>query len=165
MDLSQRKEQFSEAYVHAVATVAGYRLSPPNVDDDSVDWTIAARGGGGTLRSPKLDIQLKCTGDDDRPDDVMPFRLSRKNYDDLRWPDYQVPRMLVVVVVPTDISQWLNHTEDELALRRCGYWTSIRGRAPTPNTSTVTIDLPRTQQFTVAELTGIMGRVGSGGLP
>src|SRR5581483_7510794 len=61
MDLSQKKQEFSNAYVKAVAAVCGYATHQPSVDDDSVDLGIAARGGGGTVRSPKLDLQLKCT--------------------------------------------------------------------------------------------------------
>ena len=44
-----------------MATVAGYTLYQPEVDDDSVDLGVAARGGNGTLRSPRLEIQVKCT--------------------------------------------------------------------------------------------------------
>ena len=36
MDISQRKEQFSIAYVRAIASVAGFSVSTPGVDDDSV---------------------------------------------------------------------------------------------------------------------------------
>jgi len=31
------------------------------VDEDSIDWQLATAGGQGTLRSPRLDLQLKCT--------------------------------------------------------------------------------------------------------
>lgn len=49
MDINQQKEQFSNAYLQAVASVAGYSLYKPNVDDDSVDWGIAASGGTGRI--------------------------------------------------------------------------------------------------------------------
>ncbi|MEO5365718.1 MAG: hypothetical protein H7831_05085 [Magnetococcus sp. WYHC-3] len=52
MDSNVQKEHFSEAYVRAVAAVAGYSVSRPGVDDDSVDLTISAPGGNGTLRAP-----------------------------------------------------------------------------------------------------------------
>lgn len=44
MEINQQKEQFSNAYLQAVTSVAGYSLYRPAVDDDSVDWGIAARG-------------------------------------------------------------------------------------------------------------------------
>ena len=37
MDINQRKEQFSRAYVLAVASAAGYAWYQPSVDDDSID--------------------------------------------------------------------------------------------------------------------------------
>lgn len=165
MDENQRKEQFSNAYVRAVASVAGYALSKPDVDEDSVDWTISARGGGGTIRSPKLDIQLKCSGRNIRSDTEIRFPLSVKNYNELRMPDYMAPRVLVVVVVPSDIRKCLHHSEEQLAMRHCGYWASLRGQTETANEESVTIRIPRTQQFTVDALTAMMLRIGSGGLP
>lgn len=61
MFLTQKQEDFSRAYVRAVVAAAGLRYSEPSPDDDSVDLTVAERGLNGTVRSPKLDIQLKCT--------------------------------------------------------------------------------------------------------
>ena len=60
MDLNQQKEQFSIAYVHAVAAVVGLKVFRSDVDDDSVDIGLGQTGGGGTICSPKLDLQLKC---------------------------------------------------------------------------------------------------------
>lgn len=84
MELSNQKEQFSAAYVRAIASAAGYAVSRPEVDDDSVDRTLSARGGNGSLRSPKLDIQLKCTARRYSGHPLLRFPLRRKNYDDLR---------------------------------------------------------------------------------
>lgn len=41
MEISQRKEQFSRAYVLAVAAAAGYAWYQPSVDDDSIDLGLA----------------------------------------------------------------------------------------------------------------------------
>ena len=46
VDPGQRKEQFSNAYVRAVVAAAGYTVNVPEVDDDSIDSTIHARGMG-----------------------------------------------------------------------------------------------------------------------
>jgi hypothetical protein len=51
---SWQKEQFSNAFILAVATKGGYTLSDWNVDKDGVDATIRK----GALM---VDIQLKCT--------------------------------------------------------------------------------------------------------
>ncbi len=59
MEINQQKEQFSNAYLQAVASVAGYSLYKPAVDDDSVDWGIAARGTIGTYPCASLRIAAK----------------------------------------------------------------------------------------------------------
>ncbi len=165
MDLNAQKEQFSVAYVRAVAAVAGYATGKFDVDDDSVDLTLAERGGRGTVRSPRLDLQLKCTDQDNLRDDRLAFELSLKNYEELRPINLATPRILVVVLVPNDVTQWLQHSEQELVLRRCGYWISLRGLPETSNTASVTIDIPRRQVFTPDTVRRIMETVGNGGAP
>jgi hypothetical protein len=64
MDVSQRKEQFSLAYVRAVASVAGFSASIPEVDDDSEDLILSGRIVAGVPSRPKIALQLKCTSED-----------------------------------------------------------------------------------------------------
>jgi hypothetical protein len=47
MDLNTQKEQFSNAFIVAVAAAAGFTTGQWDVDDDSIDWQIAAAGGRG----------------------------------------------------------------------------------------------------------------------
>ncbi|MBW4477580.1 MAG: DUF4365 domain-containing protein [Tolypothrix brevis GSE-NOS-MK-07-07A] len=61
MDINQQKEQFSNTFLQAVTSVAGYSLYKPFVDDDSVDWGIAAKGIEGIVQAPRLELQLKST--------------------------------------------------------------------------------------------------------
>jgi hypothetical protein len=61
VDINHQKEQFSSNFVRVVAAVAGYALYKPEVDEDSVDWGIAAKGGIGSIYSPRLELQLKST--------------------------------------------------------------------------------------------------------
>jgi len=166
MDLDQRKEQFSQAYAKAVSSVAGYSMMRPDVDDDSIDRSIAERGGGGTVHSPRVDVQLKCTSQSVFHGGALRFAIKIKNYNDLRVSNVLVPRILVLVVVPgDDPNGWVSHSEDELALRKCGYWVSLRGQPPTSNTGTITVSIPRTNVFDPSTLQAIMSRIGNGGLP
>lgn len=165
MEQNLQKEEFSRAYVRAVAAAAAFAAAEPRVDDDSVDMEISGRGGQGTSKSPRLDIQLKCTSDHTIiQDDSLAFFLKKKNYDDLRGTTL-VPRCLVVVVVPEDTGAWLAHSESELVLRHCGYWVSLRDRPGTDNVSGVTVTIPRANTFDVEQLRAIMDRIGSGGMP
>ena len=164
MDLNQRMEQFSRAYVKAVAAVAGFAWYQPSVDDDSIDLGLARRGGAGTVKSPRLELQVKCHAAATPVEPDFGFRLKLKNYDDLR-AETEVRRILVVVLVPDELADYLGEDEGQLALRRCGYWLSLRGAAPTANETGATVRIPRAQRFTVEALQGIMDRLGRGELP
>ena len=165
MHETARKEQFSRAYVQAVAATAGFAWSSPSVDDDSIDMTLAARGGKGTIRSPRIDLQLKCHAHAEWTQPTFTYPLEIKNYNDLRDTAVMVPRILVIVVIPTVTDEWILHSEHELALRRCGYWTSLFGLPPTENQHTVSIEIDRRNQFHADGLTRIMQRVSGRGQP
>lgn len=161
MDENLQKEEFSRAFVHAVATVAGFSAQRVDPDDDSIDVRISGRGSEGTSCSPRFEIQLKCTSRDEVVhEEEVRYPLSIKNYNDLR-KDALVPRGLVVVLVPEAIVDWITESEQELAMRHCGYWTSIRGHGPTDNVSSVTVKIPRSKRLTAETLQEIMKRIGA----
>jgi hypothetical protein len=165
LELSSQKEQFSAAYVRAVASAAGYAVSRPEVDEDSVDMTLSARGVAGTLRFPRLDVQLKCTARSLLRDGFLRFPLKKKNYDELRGEDILVPRILVVVTVPGGVPDWLLQSEEELALRHCGYWLSLREAPERGTGSSVTVQIPRENILSVEALARIMERIADGERP
>jgi hypothetical protein len=157
MDENQQKELFSYAYVRAVASVAGYGVHRPEPDDDSVDLVVSARGPFGSYRSPRLDMQVKCTAQDCVTEQEVRFPLKRKNYDDLRGQGFLVPRILLVVTVPPAVEDWLSQSEEEMILRHCGYWVSLREAPESDNTLSVTVSIPRRNVFDVKALHGLMG--------
>ena len=117
----------------------------------------------GHIHGRSLDLQRGCAHSGGDRANLDPLKI--KNYDELRPADFLVPRILIVVVVPDSLTDWLNHSEVELAMRRCGYWLSLLGMPATTNTASVTVHLPRIKQFTVVELQAMMQRIGSGGHP
>ncbi len=166
MTLNDLKSEFSHAYVRAVAHAAGYFVHEANrsYDADGVDLTLFSRSPAGTVRSPRLDLQLKATAAT-VAESPFPYDLDVKNYDELRSEQLQVPRILVVVSVPDTTASWVTATEDELVLRRCGYWKSLRGEAATVNRATVRIRIDRSACFHVDQVKAIMDRIRDGGVP
>ncbi|MCY7381358.1 MAG: DUF4365 domain-containing protein [Microcoleus sp. CAN_BIN18] len=164
MELNQQKELLSKAYVRAIAAVGGFSVSQPEVDDDSIDLKIVARGGEGVVFSPELNLQLKCTSRDVLDGQFIRYPVRIKNYRDLII-NSQVPRLLVVVLVPENLENWLQQSEDEMCMRYCAYWVSLRGQPERLNTANVTVELSRSNQFTVEALKSIMQRLSQGGLP
>lgn len=167
MDTKQRKEQFSQAFVQAIAACAGFAWSKPSVDEDSVDMMLSKKGGSGTLRSPRLELQLKCTEKEAMiaSDGTFSYSIPLRNYDDLRDTSLHIPRILVVVFVPAQQEEWLSQKEDELVLRRCGFWMNLRGQAESQNERGQTVRIPLNQRLTVDALQDIMERIGQGGQP
>ena len=155
MDINARQEQFANAFLVTVAAVAGFTAAKPDVDNDSVDWTIASR----LPRRPKIDIQMKSRRiEESDTDDFIRYDLKRKNYDDLILTNLFTPRLLILVLVPPDIGSWLELTADQLVLRRGAYWVSLAGQPPTDNEKTVRVSVPRSNLLNVASLEGLMQR-------
>ena len=165
MELGQQKEQFSFAYVRAIAATAGFSVSEPSVDDDSIDLVIASREVSSIHSRPRLELQVKCTAGEVLTDDHFKYPLKRKNYDDLRDPNVCIPRILVVVRVPNALDEWAVATDEELALRRCGYWCSLRGMDYSENATRVSVSVPRNHRFTVEGLRAIMDCILQGEQP
>ena len=156
------KEQFSNAFVKAIASIAKYTTYTPEVDDDSIDIGFASKGGGGTVHSPRLEAQLKCTSAKILKQDHVHFPLIKKNYDDLRIENVHVPRILIVVAVPENMTESIEQSEESLILKYCGYWVSLRGLSESNNQKSMTIQIPRKNIFSVDALRDIMAKIEKG---
>jgi hypothetical protein len=146
MDSNTQKEEFSYAYIYAIAATAGYAIQKANtpLDQIGIDLTIAAVGQQGIFGMPQIFIQVKST--------------SRE----LISPNQYPPLILVVVLVPDEVEQWLEQSEDELCLKYSGYWLSLQGRLSSTNEQSVTVQIPRQNLFTVQALKSIMERLSQG---
>ncbi len=164
MDINIQKEEFSYAYIHAIASTAGYsfQLAPRPLDMDGIDGIIAASGTSGSMRRPRLEVQVKCTSRDVLDNEGIKYPLRVKNYDDLRYDDPYITRILVVVLVPDNPDDWLRQSEVELCLRRGGYCVSLRGQPAMQNQTTVTVFIPRQNIFNTNALKTIMQRLERG---
>ncbi|MEQ8973263.1 MAG: DUF4365 domain-containing protein [Coleofasciculus chthonoplastes F3-SA18-01] len=164
MDINQRKEQFSYAYIYAVASTAGYsfQIAAKPMDFDGIDIILAGGSGTGIIRYPRLELQVKCTSVNLVSHDIIRYSLPLKNYNDLRVENVQTPRLLVVIVVPDKLDNWLTQSPQELCLKYCGYWISLRGQPPTSNQTTITISIPCQNIFNVEALTTLMQRIEAG---
>jgi hypothetical protein len=160
------ESELSYAYLHAVASrsgascvVAGRHLDNRGVDALLTLW--APFEGGGPLTEVSIHVQLKATlqhGADDGAS-LSYFLEEPKQYDALRSETVATQRVLVVLFLPRDQGDWLHHTPEQLILRRCAYWQSLRGAPVTTNTSGVTVKLPKAQMFTPEALRGLAARL------
>ena len=153
MDLNTQKSRFSLAYIEAVASHAGFQVEEVVVDRDSIDGILKADFG----RRPRIEFQAKATARDVVRDGYVRFPLPVKNYNDLRLEAIN-PRILIVAILPPEIEDWVNQTEDELCLRHCAYWLSLRDKPATTNAQSVTVPVPLSNVFGSAQLTDMMQR-------
>ncbi len=157
---SECKQQISIAYAHAVVTAARCSMEVIRVDYDGVDVTIRQTAKHPAFDQVMVDVQLKCTSQDVLGNERLVYPLPVRNYQALI-AKRLVPAILVVLVVPTALKEWLAHTESSLLLRRCAYWKSLANAPRTENTSNVTVWVPRSQQFTPRALLGILWKIGN----
>ena len=137
MQLADQQEEFSYAYIHAVATVAGYGVTRANriVDNAGIDLIISALGDRNLPREPSLHVQVKCTYQDIRRQTQLAYSLDTKTHHRL-CREVSTSRILVVVFVPNTPADWLTHSEDELI---CGIVAIIflcAARRPQPTRPT-----------------------------
>ena len=134
-----RESELSYAYLHALAAICGYTCQKgPDPDVDSVDAIIGAK------RGLSLHVQLKATSSPTIRDDGLHFRLSRKNYDDIR--SAFTPTILVVLELPQDPGGWLECDAEGLIMRRCAWWKSLKG-FPQIETGSRVIIMPESQKL------------------
>ena len=76
---------------------------------------------------PKVDIQLKATSQQAlEHDEYVSWTLKIDHYDALRAPAH-VPHLLVVLLLPENVDESVEHTVEQLVIRRCAYWVKMTG--------------------------------------
>ena len=161
MEINAQKEQFSFAFVGAIAAAAGFKFGPsPQPDDESIDAVI--RSGGG--RFPQIDLQLKCTAALSPDAETWSFPLKVKNYRDLRVEDCMIPRILIVVSVPEDAANWVESDDSQMSARHSARWISLRGAPRSDNSETVTVEIPRANRMSPTAVHELFYKVQEGEL-
>ena len=137
------KEELSKAYVRAVVYNAGFSLSMPEKDYYGIDGTIDNPNRRGVNR---VDFQLKSATDYTLRADDIAYDLRVEDYNRLILDD-DVPRVLILFLMPENRDEWLAQSPDELCLRKCAYWLSLMGEPPVTNTSTKRVFVPPANVF------------------
>ena len=157
---TDREEALSRAYVQAVAAGAGYVVATMDFDRDGVDVEIKA---GGAMR-PSIGLQLKATTNlNVAKDGLFRFPLKRRNYGLLRIPT-QVPRLLVVLDLPSIEDEWLTVSHEKLIVRRSAYWASLAGLPETDNETSVTVSIDIAHRLDTHALRALMEQSRTGAI-
>jgi hypothetical protein len=165
LPLNEMKQQFSLAFVHMVASAAGCSIKRHDTDYDGVDITITSSAEYETHYGPQIELQVKCSAQANLlTGDTMRWKLEARAFRLLTDPRSYVTRLLAVLFVPGDPSDWLDQDEQRLLASSCMYWggASELGTLKEGRQSKV-VHLPRSNIFNVAQLQGIMKAIGDGG--
>lgn len=165
--------ELSYAYIHAVAAKAGVgcKLGSRHDDNAGIDAELTGWGpfpNGGYREEIDVKVQLKATvkSPAETDDKYWSYSLSGiSRYNDLRSEAISTPRILVVLFLPSRPEEWLTLTDDELILRKCAYWVSLRGAEPSSNTTAQTVYLPKVQRFDPKGLEALMVRLSHNEIP
>jgi hypothetical protein len=166
MTRNHRQEALCQAYVQAVAALAGVATSRP-VPDYGVDLSlrnVEQRGQRHLDTRSQLDLQLRSTTRANVSDLWVRYDLDVQTYEFLR-EQSSISCLLIALVLPEEESFWLSQSIDELIVRHCAYWFSLRGAEPVTATSSVRITIPRAQIFSVQAVRTIMDRLQQGEKP
>jgi hypothetical protein len=159
-----QKESLSRAMIQAIAGRCGMTCSYADFDYgiDVVVNDVTERSDSGKRRYIEsgfsIAIQAKSTTEATVEGDAIIYDLAAKNYNDLRDVNVGTPRILVLLVLPQDESEWVALSEQQLIKKRCIYWHSLKGEPPTTNQAAVRIRIPRANLLNVESLQALMQR-------
>jgi hypothetical protein len=158
-----KQEQFSVAFVKAIAAPLGYNPGKYEVDDDSVDIIFSAKyEKTRKIRNPQINFQLKCTKLLPSEDGFLHYPLPIKNYEDLIGTNRANPSYLVVVCIPEREDEWIELRKSELALRYKAFWYSLKDLQSVDNEESVTVLIPIANKFTKDSFTNLMEYASNG---
>ncbi len=148
--------ELSYAYLHAVAARAGFGCKAGSRIDDgaSVDAMIRVNekmAADAWIWNFDIEVQLKATHQalTESNGKYSYFFKGIDRYERLRDPGSPLPKLLVVLILPSDSTQWLTLDETSLIARRCAYWVSLKGAPSSDNGTGQTITIPRNQVLSV----------------
>lgn len=159
MQHSRAQEQFSFAYITAIASKVRIQVELRRLDDDGIDGILISDQG----TAPRIEFQAKSIGPSTEQLHQISYPLKVEHYSQLIRKT-TAPRILIVMIVPQDPENWLSQDTEQLVTKRCAYWEVLRGRPPTYNHSQINIRIPKSQVFSPEDLTALIQWADEGNL-
>ena len=124
MTETEQKNQLSLAYIRMVAAHGGFNVGEWNADYDGVDVSLRSYARYPGKAGAEIDLQLKCTSHAaHQHEDFISYPLKRAVYEKLSAPDRFQLGALAVLVVPGEVSDWIDQDEERLFARGCMYFS------------------------------------------
>ncbi len=158
-------QQFSFAYIKAIASVARVKFEVQTFDKNGDDVVLKGDGyDGKKYPNPAVAVQVKCSKNIVESNGSIIYDLEVDDYNQLTAGFIHMnPAILVIVHVPEDIDEWVNvipHEKTEL--KYCAYWTSLRGKKQSVNTNTERVFIDKSNVFNINSLKFILSKISKG---
>ncbi|WP_250213958.1 DUF4365 domain-containing protein [Acrocarpospora catenulata] len=165
LPLSEKKQQFSLAFVRMVVAAAGCSVKCHETDYDGVDITIASSAEYARYYCPQFELQLKCTSQlGVLRDTSLMWQMKAGPFRRLTNPKRHIPAYLGVLHVPESPESWLHQNEERLLVNSKMYWENAANLGViAEGQASKTVRLPKSNLFDVDRLLGIMKTIGEGG--
>jgi hypothetical protein len=147
------ESELSYAYLHAVAARAGFacQASDRLSDIHGIDATVRVLerlSPDSVLTDFTIDIQLKATIQNlSEIGGKFSYSLPIVQYDKLRSQSAANQKLLVLLRLPENSDEWLRLNEEQLVMKRCAYWVSLRGAPEIIGQKSTTVRVPRKNVF------------------
>lgn len=160
------KEDLSISYLRAVAAKAEIDFNLNRRDSESRDVNLSKviTFDNGEFNA-ELNVQLKATSSisqyKDTGDNIV-YKLKAKNYNDL-CRITTTPIIICLLILPENKEEWITQTTEDLTLKRCMYWCSLRGMPPTNNLNTCDITIPKANVINAETLDWLLNKIANNG--
>lgn len=160
------KEELSACYCKAICAICGFTTSVPNFDY-GIDLMINDVQYNKSLKrhyqtGTNIQVQLKASENIKIEDNFISYNLEVKNYNDLVEENTASPKILLLYWLPKDKNEWLKSDENNLILKNCMWWCSLKGQKISNNKKTIKITIPKNQLFNVESLNMLMDKARKG---
>lgn len=145
LSFQQRQGLHGEGFLFAMASSAGLLVTRSSLDVDGVDWLLAFPGPAGTVRSPKIEAQVKTWSKPQGDAEAWHFRMSIEHFNALAGRGFELRRYLVLITVPDETECYARCDDTGMCLSHAAYWVSLVEHEPVlalgtgPKTRTVLV--------------------------
>jgi len=159
------KEAISLRYIELIAAFNGYKTSSSfpdygtDLDIIEVDYRIENEQKRYSNTGRELKFQLKATTESSKSliaeDDIIKYDLEAKSFNDLIFRrDTKNPLVLILFILPSEKSEWINVCDKELIAKKCAYWYFPElAEIITENTATKRISINKNNVITNETIT------------
>lgn len=158
MDTNTKKEEFSYGYLKMIGAKSGLVIENHgrSIDNQGIDIQIVYAGEIENVHTARIDAQVKCTAQDIDKEDYINFSLDIKTYEILRNKFVYVPIILIVVLVPKDLDEWIDIDGERTISKKCAYWISLTGFPASNNLNNLKVRIPKNNLITPESLSNII---------